>query len=321
VSKLARLVMTHILGDSMNRTRTGFTLVELLVVIAIIGVLVALLLPAVQAAREAARRSQCSNNLRQIGIGLHNYHDTLGSFPFGWSNRGQAWSAMILPQIEQKPLYDTLEWAESNNWDANNTPNERAAGTLIPTYRCPSAAIPQHVNNQGIPQRVPATYRGVASSTADSDDPSTSAVGRHLEQLDLEGLFFACSRIRMADITDGTSNTFMIGESRWDTFSQNGNQMDFWYIGSPQADPCNCNTGAGGTEFSEFCGSTGVPYNARAIASTTGYVKELSFSSFHPSGALFCFGDASVRFVPFTIDAAVYQGLGSRDKGEPANNF
>ncbi len=301
---------------SSIRVRSAFTLVELLVVIAIIGVLVALLLPAVQAAREAARRSSCGNNLKQIGIAVHNYHDIHQTFPFGWSNRGQGWSAAILPQIEQGPLYDTLQWAEGNNWDTDNTPNERAAGTLLKTYRCPSAAIPEHVNNQDIPLRVPATYRGVASSTADSDDPSTSANGRHLELSTLEGIFFGDSRIGFHDIIDGTSNTFMVGECYWETFSQDGNQMDFWYIGSPQIDPW-----PNATEFSEFVGSTGVPMNARKIASTSGYVKELSFTSFHPGGAMFTLGDASVRFVPYTINTTVYQALGSRNGGEVQGEF
>jgi prepilin-type N-terminal cleavage/methylation domain-containing protein len=301
---------------SFVHRRLAFTLVELLVVIAIIGVLVALLLPAVQAAREAARRSSCSNNLKQIGIALHNYHDTHLTFPFGWSNRGQGWSAAILPQIEQGPLQATLEWAEGNNWDADNTPNERAAGTLIKTYRCPSAAIPAHVDNQNIPLRVPATYRGVASSTADSDDPGTSASGRSLELATLEGIFFGDSRIGFRDILDGTSSTFMVGECWWETFSQDGNQMDFWYIGSPQIDPW-----PNSTEFSEFVGSTGVPMNARKIASTSGYVKELSFTSFHPGGAMFTLGDASVRFVPYTINQALYQALGSRAGGEATGDY
>jgi prepilin-type N-terminal cleavage/methylation domain-containing protein len=299
----------------------GFTLVELLVVIAIIGVLVALLLPAVQSARESARRTQCANNLKQMGLAMHNYHDTFHVFPFGWSDRGAGWTTMILPQIEQKNLYETLQWAEGNNWDTDNTPNERAAGTFIPVFRCPSAAIKKSDDNQGIPNRVPSCYLGVASSTADSDDQSTSVVGRSMENIDLEGIFFVCSKVRMAEITDGTSNTFMVGECWHDRTAQDGNEKDYWTIGSPQIDPCSCNGGSGGTEFSEFCGSTGVPYNARKIASTSGYVKELSFSSFHPSGAQFCLGDASVRFVPFTIDSATYRALGSRNGGETLNNF
>lgn len=311
----------------MNRfstcIRRAFTLVELLVVIAIIGVLVALLLPAVQAARESARRTQCANNLKQMGIAMHNYHDTFQVFPFGWSDRGAGWTTMILPHIEQKNLWDTLGFNESNNWDSDNTPNERACGTFISTFRCPSmnGLVPNHVTNQGIPNRVPASYRGVASSTADSDDPSTSKSGRHLELLDMEGIFFCCSKVRMAEISDGTSNTVMIGESRWETFAQDGNQMDFWYIGSPQIDPCNCLTGKGATEQSEFCGSTGVPFNARAIPSTSGYVKEQSFTSLHPNGAQFALADGSVRFVAFTVNGVTYQALGSRGNGENLTDF
>jgi prepilin-type N-terminal cleavage/methylation domain-containing protein len=305
-----------------SRRRSGFTLVELLVVIAIIGVLVALLLPAVQAAREAARRTQCANNLKQMGIALHNYHDTFLVFPFGWSDRGAGWTTMILPQIEQKNLWDTLGFNESNNWDSDNTPNEKACGTFIQTFRCPSmTTVPKHVENQGIPGRVPSSYRGVASSTADSDDPSTSASGRFFEQLDMEGIFFCCSKVRMAEISDGTSNTFMIGESKAETFSQDGNQMDFWYIGSPQIDPCNCQTGKGATEQSEFCGSTGVPINARTKPALSGYIKELSFSSLHPNGCQFVLADGSVRYVPYSINTATYQGMGSRGMGESLTDF
>ena len=302
--------------------RRAFTLVELLVVIAIIGVLVALLLPAVQSAREAARRTQCANNLKQMGIGVHNYHDTFQKLPFGWSDRGAGWTTMLLPYIEQKPLWDTLSFNESDNWDSPNSANQRACGTFITTFRCPSMGnIPKHVDNQGIPGRVPSSYRGVASSTADSDDPGTSAKKRSLEELDMEGLFFCCSHVRLAEITDGSSNTFMIGESRFDPIIQDNNQMDFWYIGSPQIDPCNCRTGQGATEQSEFCGSTGVPFNARSIPSLNGYVKELSFTSLHPGGAQFCLGDGSVRFVSFNINQQTYQGLGSRNGGESLADF
>jgi prepilin-type N-terminal cleavage/methylation domain-containing protein len=303
-----------------RRCQRGFTLVELLVVIAIIGVLVALLLPAVQAAREAARRSSCSNNLKQIGIAMHNYHDTHQSFPPGCvTSLGTGWSVYILPQLEQGPLHSTLRFntttSAASAWAVDGSPEETACGTFINILRCPSAAIPRHVNNQGIPLRVPATYRGLASSTADSDDPSTSATGRHLELNDLEGILPRNRVVRMAEIIDGTSNTFMIAECHWETFTQDNNQMDFWYIGSPQISPTSS------TEYSEFLCSTGVPYNARRIASTSGYVKELSCASFHPGGAMFALGDASVRFVPYTINYPVYQGLGSRDKGEIVSNF
>ena len=128
----------------MNASKRGFTLVELLVVIAIIGVLIALLLPAVQQAREAARRSQCSNNLKQIGLAMHNYHDTFGSFPSAWiqvgSSRYHAWSALILPFMEQGNIHDKLSPDFGNSRSANT---EDKAGAIIDTYRCPSSTLPE----------------------------------------------------------------------------------------------------------------------------------------------------------------------------------
>jgi prepilin-type N-terminal cleavage/methylation domain-containing protein/prepilin-type processing-associated H-X9-DG protein len=306
---------------SRARARSAFTLVELLVVIAIITILAALLLPAVQMAREAARRTQCVANLKQLGLGAIQYHETNLCFPFGWSDRGAGWSTMILPQIEQKALYNTLGFAEADDWNKDGTPNEQACGMFIPVFRCPSMDAPRHVADSDIPNRTPASYRGVASSTADSDDLSTSRKGRSLEELDLEGIFFGCSRVRIAEVRDGTSNTFMIGESRWETFEQDDNRMDFWVIGSPQIDPCVCRADRRVTEQSEFCGSTGVPYDARSIPSTSGYVKELSFSSLHPSGANFALVDGSVRFVPFNIDSAIYQACGSRRGRDNLTDF
>ncbi len=113
-----------------RRLDRGFTLIELLVVIAIIAILIALLLPAVQQAREAARRTQCKNNLKQLGIALHNYHDTFGAFPFGYDERETLWTAMILPQIEQGNLYATLIWQESGR------------GTGMPTGRQMRRPVP-----------------------------------------------------------------------------------------------------------------------------------------------------------------------------------
>lgn len=291
----------------------AFTLVELLVVIAIIGILVALLLPAVQMAREVARKAHCTSNLKQLGMAAHQYHDSFQCFPVGWNDRGASWSTMILPFMEQKNLWDSLKFNESDNWDIDGSPNERACGTFLSTFRCPSMSdAPKHITNQDVANRMPASYRGIASSTADSDNLSTSVKKRALDMLDMEGIFYCCSRIRLAEVRDGTSNTFLFGESRWENFMQDNNELDFWVIGSPQVDPCNCRTGRGGTEQSEFCGSTGVPINARAIPSTSGYVKELSFTSLHPGGAQFCLADTAVRFVSFSIDAKLYQALGSR---------
>lgn len=295
--------------------RRGFTLVELLVVIAIIGVLVALLLPAVQAAREAARRMSCSNNLKQLGIAMHNYHDTLGALPCGWvSTNGAGWSALILPQIEQTNLYTSLDFNATNSWSAAG-PNRTACETYIAGFRCPSMAAATKENFNNIAGRVPASYRGVASNTADCDDPGGSVSGRHMESANLEGVLFGDSGVRFADITDGTTNTFMIGESWHDSaFSQDSNSCDFWYIGSPQIK-------SNQTEYSEFCGSTGVPMNSRKIATTNGHFKELSYTSYHPNGAMFCLADGSVRFVAYTINTNTYRALGSRNGGEVSGDY
>jgi prepilin-type N-terminal cleavage/methylation domain-containing protein len=136
-------------------TRSGFTLIELLVVIAIIAVLIALLLPAVQQAREAARRSQCKNNLKQLGLAMHNYHDTFGAFPPGWiaatrgvgpdvngGLNGFGWGAMILPMMEQAPVYNQFRFELSIN-DTTGTPSNRSLiATSLPTFRCPSDPAP-----------------------------------------------------------------------------------------------------------------------------------------------------------------------------------
>ena len=158
-------------SESGHVRRRGFTLIELLVVIAIIAVLIALLLPAVQQAREAARRTQCKNNLKQLGLAMHNYHDTHGVFPFGWDERETGWQAMILPQLELSALYGTLIWAESGlgDWNAVGSPNLTACEKMIPAFRCPSMAVPGHIDNESIPGRSPVSYRGVASSIAASD--------------------------------------------------------------------------------------------------------------------------------------------------------
>ena len=147
---------------AIRRGRIGFTLTELLVVIAIIGILVALLLPAVQAAREAARAMSCKNNLKQLGLAMHNYHDTNGKFSFGWSDRGQGWSAAILPQIEQQAIFDSLDWAEGENWEDVGTPNQRACETVISVFRCPSMASDR---SQSRRQESPSACRQVIAAS------------------------------------------------------------------------------------------------------------------------------------------------------------
>lgn len=185
----------------MRRTQRGFTLVELLVVIAIIGILVALLLPAIQAAREAARRTQCVNNLKQIGIAFQNYHDTYKKFPLSYVQVGSTevhwgWGALMLPQMEQQGLYDLLRPTERYGLtpDNNNGMKERIAG-----YRCPSDPRRKDTNpnfNAGGQEQGASNY--VVS----------------------ESIASANNAISMADITDGTSTTILVGER--DTFNHAG---------------------------------------------------------------------------------------------------
>lgn len=300
--------------------RRGFTLIELLVVIAIIAILIALLLPAVQQAREAARRSSCKNNLKNIGLGLHNYYETAGVFPFGFDERETFWSAMILPQIEQGNLYSTLVWAESGdgNWNADGSPNETACGIVIPIFTCPSMAVPQHYNNSGIPARTPISYRAVSGSNAVSDDLSTVPSGHPAMALEvqkgLNGMFFGCSSVRIRDIIDGTSNTLMIGECYTDPeYVKDGQGMDFWQFGSPQTGGWDCRDGdLGGTEYSEGLGSTYWHLNSRLRDPTLpGVIMELTFGSYHTGGAHFALADGSSRFISENISLDILRALGS----------
>ena len=311
----------------MRSKLRGFTLVELLVVIAIIGILVGLLLPAVQAAREAARRMSCSNNLKQIGLAMHNYEGSHKKLPFGWNNHGTLWSAMILPFIEQNNLYNTLSFNESINWDANNK-NRAACETVLSVYRCPSMPLPEHMNYNKISRRVPASYRVVGGALISSDDSSTrvgvsglsASQTTSFETRTLDGTFYACSSTRFGDVSDGLSNTLFVGESHTDpAFSKDGQGMDFWAIGSPQVDPCNCKGGSGGTEASEAAGSMIVQINAQLrTPAINGRLMEIAFGSYHTGGAMFLVGDGSVTFLPDSLDMKVYRALATRSGGEVA---
>ena len=320
----------HVASDFDRRqpvpTRRGFTLIELLVVIAIIAILVAILLPAVQQAREAARRTQCKNHLKQIGLAMQNYHDTAGCFPFGFDQRETLWQAMILPQIEQTGLYETLIWQESGpgNWDANGSPNEAACGLVIDTFRCPTMALEPRDNN-GIPHRVPVSYRVSAGSNVYSDDlstiqPSAPPGATSLETNQCDGVFYGASSTRIRDITDGPSNTIFVGESYTDTYVKDNQQMDYWQFGAPGTggwDPYDL----GGTEYSEGVGSCGPPVNARLDLRQHGTMMELSFGSWHPGGAHFSMGDGRVVFLNTGIDLDVYHALGTRASNDVTGNY
>lgn len=322
-------------GETMKTIKfRGFTLIELLVVIAIIGVLVGLLLPAVQQAREAARRSSCSNNIKQQGLAIHNFIDTNRKFPNGWDDIGFLWSGAILPFAEQNNLHSQIQLAENKNWA---TANEAILEVVIPMYRCPSMPVPEHIDNSGVPERVPASYGGVAGSDIYSDDSSTirgaPADARAMEQVPQNGIFWGAQSsakqdwvnesaayqkggVKLKQVTDGLTNTLMIGERYTEPgYTKDGQGMDYWSVGSSQIDSFNWGT-RGGTEFTEACGSTAVKINARLDPSLHGTWMEISFGSYHPSGATFGCADGSTKFISDNVDQAVYQGMGSINGGE-----
>lgn len=308
---------------STRRQSKGFTLVELLVVIAIIGVLVALLLPAVQSAREAARRMQCTNNLKQLGLAMHNYHDTYKSFPYGanavW---GHSWSAHILPQIEQDALFNTIPtpWNDSGSWggtDARSLALINLARTAMPAFRCPSQPGPKNepADVNGLTGRAIGNYLGNAGGDAQNDNNGADGMDRSNGVL-IATPFYGPRDPRtrppyaFRDITDGTSNTLLIAESIYLLDSNKGCNICDRYLFYHM----NFDSGTG-SDFSEALGSTFYQINNQAVNNSE---REVAFSSFHPGGCVGVLCDGSTRFVSETIDITAWRAVGSRGGGEVA---
>ncbi len=296
---------------ALKRNASGFTLVELLVVIAIIGVLIALLLPAVQQAREAARRMSCSNNQKQLGIALHNYHDTHGSFPpmivreATPTDASWAWSALILPMLEQSNIYDQLRVGKQTLADAaNTTAGEDILGLPLEAYTCPSDARSSDTS----PRAVAGVNLGLSSYPGVNghgprayyydEGPTPSASGIFSHRVDGYGF---------RDITDGSSNTMVVGER---AFHPNYNERNSPTQWAGTSDGNQDNSGYYGSL--EVAGCTGYPLNEPQI---TNWQYQHWFSSLHPGGAMFAFGDGSVHFISETIDQNTYQNLSNRADG------
>ena len=326
----------------VKSSRRGFTLVELLVVIAIIGILIALLLPAVQMAREAARRISCGNNLKQYGIALHLYHDANQMFPPGGSYNtalpggwgGQqapsiGWQVRVLPYMEQGPLYERLNMLAVQAW-LTPIPQEgqliEARRIQVPYAMCPSDprdpvrgawAQASYCGNLGS-QLTPSASGSCNTFYTQNVHWMPGGNAGHGNTKDVNaanGMFTRLGmEIRMASVTDGTSNTFMVGEVLMDCTDHSSG----WW-----------NYNGGGNAHS----STSAPLNTmttcarnEAEALERGYLNpqcwrknnwnySWGFRSQHPTGAQFVFADGSVHFIGQTIRYDTYQYLGSRNDG------
>jgi len=292
-----------------NVRRRAFTLIELLVVIAIIAILIALLVPAVQKVREAAARTQCKNNLKQIGLALHSYHDRMKAFPAGYVSQvnaldddrgpGWGWAAYLLDDLEEGNLKRQINF----NLDIGNNANAAARVQSLPVFLCPSDSPPvTFIPANATASLAFANYVGAFGSQSITEDPG-----------DGDGIFYRNSKTRIADITDGTSNTFMVGEraSRIAYSSWTG------ALTGCEVTP-NSPTIYGNGSAAVLClGHIGYAQDGHTPNNPLNRVED--FSSQHTGGVNFVFADGSVHFIPNSISPVVWHALGTRAGGEPVS--
>jgi prepilin-type N-terminal cleavage/methylation domain-containing protein/prepilin-type processing-associated H-X9-DG protein len=342
--------------------RDGFTLIELLVVIAIIGILIALLLPAVQKVRAAAARMSCQNNLKQLALGCHNYESSTGAFPrgnapgdpysrncFPMGDCGTSWLFLILPHMEQGPLYQKVRAAGSptqaaeagilparlpftrcpaDNYEVNNGVFCNYVGSSGPQCNNPPGGCPApfqlYCNGQSLPNEagippalIPPTYLGYGPSWSwgDTDNPA------YLRGMFCRGDGRGGAVVRIADVTDGTSNTIFLGEilpefSEYQRYNENtwGWVGDNSISQGQTIQPINyrINPIPASVPYTAFCDDC--PDRARCLWN---WHVTWGFKSNHTGGANFAFVDGSVRFLSESIDHKTYQYLGCRHDGQP----
>jgi prepilin-type processing-associated H-X9-DG protein len=323
------------------------------VVIAIIGVLIALLLPAVQAAREAARRTQCRNNLKQLALGAHNHHDTYNRFPPGLAadqppfgtravGYGSTWLVYILPFIEQKPLFDKMLFTGGSGWH-----NAEPAGLnnalqvqnlLIPSFRCPSSPLPEFTGVQpgaSQPVQMP-NYVGIAGATATAFagtgyNPGAECIGAggsgccHGGQQCNNGVLFHNSKIKFGDISDGSSNVMMMSEHSDFIFLTNGTKNP-WTASGPHGWTIGASTTSTTPNGDRAFNVTSIVYRINlktgwasdncslGVCSNTG--ANIPLNSTHPGGVNAAFADGSVQFVSDTTALGVLARFATRSDGQ-----
>lgn len=314
-----------------QKRRDGFTLIELLVVIAIIAILIALLLPAVQQAREAARRSTCKNNLKQLGVALHNYHETHRAFPFatvcgvniaahtGQNYARQSWFHLVLPFIDQAPLYDKLrDGFESGT--VSDFASHPQRSVKVPVLMCPSDPNSGKLGSQK--SSFHSNYLLCSGSTTQGANGTFPK---------LNGLFFNISNIRFRDITDGTSNTIAAGEINLvDDATGAGPVADCLTVGDLRGRVWGTKYVGGGT-FTTLQGpNTTVPDSviygysrdyAPISTSCSSGDNAVYARSRHVGGAHFLLGDGAVRFISNNVDTSTFRALGTRAGGEVLGEF
>lgn len=306
---------------SLSRRLRAFTLIELLVVIAIIAVLIGLLLPAVQKVREAAARMKCQNNLKQLGLAMHNYHDSQGTLPPGadvsnpgttsnntWCTTGNVfapWTVYVLPYIEQDNLFKqfTLKVRFNDTGFAMIAPNNTSAQQVpVRTFQCPSdsriSTSPLLSSYTGV-QGGGVGYSGTTPPNPGACSSSgCSTLGERMFYVN--GMLYFGSKLTLLDAKDGTSNVFLIGESRYGNYG--------WTV-SGKTDSCGFQPNLGATQ------------DAINLFPGQGVHVSRGFSSDHTNGANFVSLDGSVHFINQSIDLATYQSLGQRSDGLPVGGF
>jgi prepilin-type N-terminal cleavage/methylation domain-containing protein len=327
----------------LRARRTGFTLIELLVVIAIIAILIALLLPAVQQAREAARRTQCKNNLKQVGLALHNYHDTMDCFPYGHqqevtgaSHRRDCWYQRVLPYVEQTALYNAYETDKTEY--IHNIAASATVGYIakqpIAMFSCPSDPTNPGFGASGsttafqgnyVVSAGPGNVTSIANGVVTITDRDVGA------SLDAGGLFCKNKKLGISACTDGTSNTLLASEGliRGNTGSATWGELGGYWGGAPH--------GAYGFSVGEppnspvadrvySCKATtlpGAPKNAPCEnGNAGGLAGRYAFArSYHTGGVTVTMADGAVRFVSDNIDRQTWIKLGMRADGQTLGEF
>jgi prepilin-type processing-associated H-X9-DG protein len=280
-------------------------LVELLVALAMVGVLLGLLLPAIQRIRAAGYKARCAENLREIGLALHHYHDIQKSFPAGVTlQKGPdsyvflSWLARILPYIEQESLWKKTQEAYALEKDFTRNPPHIALDSVVAGFVCPADDRIQTAQTSRGYRVAFTSYLGIMGLNLESED----------------GLLFADSRIRLADVLDGTSNTLLTGERPPSTDLFYG----WWYAGHGQLKTGSCDMVMGVREWNSLhmMGCVEGPYSYRS-GQLDNQCDQFHFWSLHPGGAHFLLADGAVRFLTYDADT-VLPALATRAGGETA---